>query len=56
MEYRLQELEKWLLKCEYPPKLIKKGIHNPRLQGPAPKPRIRKIPYLLFRDMQAMWI
>ena len=39
MEYRLQELDKCLLKCEYPPKLIKKGIHNARLQGPAPKPQ-----------------
>ena len=37
-ESHLRDLKKWLLKCNYPPKLIKKGIHNAKLQGPAPKP------------------
>ena len=39
MEFRLKELEYWLLQCGYPLKLIKKKIHNARLQGPAPKPK-----------------
>ena len=39
MEYRLKQLEEWLLDCEYPSKVITKGIHNARLQGPAPKPK-----------------
>ena len=35
---RLNELRKWLTKCDYPMSIINKGIHNARLQGPAPKP------------------
>ena len=36
MEERLLELQELLKKCDYPPKLINRGIHNARLQGPAP--------------------
>ena len=35
----LDDLKEWLIKCNYPPKIIKKGFHNARLQGPAPKPK-----------------
>ena len=34
MEYRLSELKELLTQCEYPQKIIEKGIHNARLQGP----------------------
>ena len=37
MEYRLLELKSLLLQCEYPQKIIDRGIHNAKLQGPAPK-------------------
>ena len=37
-ENHLRDLKNWLLKCNYPPKIIKRGIHNAKLQGPAPKP------------------
>ena len=37
MDYRMRQLRDWLLKCKYPPKVIDKGIHNSKLQGPAPK-------------------
>ena len=36
---RLLELRQWLLNCGYPKKVIDKGFHNARLQGPAPAPR-----------------
>ena len=36
MEVRLMELRELLKQCDYPPKLINEGIHNARLQGPAP--------------------
>ena len=39
MNFRLQQMKQWLLKCHYPPKLIKKGIRNAMLQGPAPPPK-----------------
>ena len=35
---RLCELKQWLIKCNYPTKLLKKAFHNAKLQGPAPKP------------------
>ena len=38
MEFRLEQLRSWLRKCNYPDQVIEKGIHNARLQGPAPKP------------------
>ena len=34
----LENLKTWLLKCNYPKNIIKKGFHNAKLQGPAPKP------------------
>ena len=38
-EIRLNQLEQWLLNCNYPPKLIKSAFHNAKLQGPAPAPK-----------------
>ena len=38
MEFRLNQLRSWLQRCNYPKSIIEKGIHNARLQGPAPKP------------------
>ena len=38
MEKNLEDLTSWLLSCGYPIQVIKKGIHNARLQGPAPPP------------------
>ena len=37
-EKRLTELYDYLIKCDYPPSVIKKGIRNARLQGPGPNP------------------
>lgn len=42
MEQRLSELELFLSRCEYPKKIINKGIFNARLQGPAPKKTEKK--------------
>ena len=42
MNFRLQQMKQWLLKCHYPPKLVKKGIRNAMLQGPAPPPKNTK--------------
>ena len=38
LDFRLQQLKSWLLKCNYPCKLIDKGFHDAKLQGPAPAP------------------
>ena len=38
MEENLNDLKNWLLECGHPKKIIEKGIHNARLQGPANKP------------------
>ena len=38
LEFRLNELKTWLLKRNYPSKLIDKKFHNAKLQGPAPAP------------------
>ena len=38
LEYRLSQLKTWLLKRNYPSKIIDKKIHNARLEGPAPPP------------------
>ena len=35
----LHELREWLLRCDYPPKIIDKAFHNAKLQGPAPAPK-----------------
>ena len=37
MHERLDELRKFLLKCEYPKDVIDKGFFNAKLQGPAPQ-------------------
>ena len=36
MNFRLRELENWLLRCEYPKDLIKQAFHKAKVQGPAP--------------------
>ena len=36
MKLRLNQLRAWLLKCEYPSRMIDKGFHDAQLQGPAP--------------------
>ena len=38
VDKNLNDLYNWLIECDYPPKVIKKGIHNAKLQGPAPPP------------------
>ena len=38
MNFRLDQLYNWLLKCNYPQELIRKGFHDAKLQGPAPAP------------------
>ena len=43
MESHLENLRKWLVKCNYPISVINKGIHNARLQGPAPKKNDEKV-------------
>ena len=42
MEYRLNEMKQWLIKCNYPKTIIEKGFYNARLQGPAPNPEEKK--------------
>ena len=37
MEKRLCQMKDFLLNCDYPDRIIDEGIHNARLQGPAPK-------------------
>ena len=46
MENRLEQLKQWLLKCKYPEYIIDKGIHNARLQGPAPQKARNSITYI----------
>ena len=36
MKFRLDELENWLLRCEYPKDLIKQAFHKAKVQEPAP--------------------
>ena len=43
MEKNLNNLKTWLIQCGYPIEIIQKGIHNARLQGPAPNPPTTKI-------------
>ena len=46
-EIRMNELRGWLRACNYPNAVIKKGIHNARLQGPAPfKEPTHTIPFI----------
>ena len=44
VDFRLKELEKWLLDCHYPLNVIRKAFHNAKLQGPAPCPSKDIIP------------
>ena len=43
---RLDELRKYLLKCNYDPKVIDKGFHNAFLQGPAPAPTNNNVTFV----------
>ena len=43
MENNLSDLTGWLQQCGYPNEVIEKGIHNARLQGPAPAPENKTI-------------
>ena len=47
-EKRLNELKNWLLSCNYPVKVINRGFHNAKLQGPAPDPKLKNntIPFI----------
>ena len=47
MLIRLEELKTSLLNCDYPEKIIDKGFHNAKLQGPAPqKNQIHTVPLI----------
>ncbi len=37
METRLNELENWLIECNYLKSIIKQAFHRAKLQGPAPE-------------------
>ena len=39
----LSDLTNWLVSCNYPITLVKKGIHNAKLQGPAPLKMVNKV-------------
>ena len=41
-EIRMQELSTWLIACNYPKHIVRKGIHDARLQGPGPDPSRKK--------------
>ena len=43
VETNLHNLEIWLQNCGYPINVIKKGIHNAKLQGPAPPKSNEKV-------------
>lgn len=43
LDFRLRELEHWLLDCNYPTNLIKQAFHRAKLQGPAPEPTKKDI-------------
>lgn len=47
-QQRLDELYEYLVACNYPPTIVRKGIHNARLQGPAPNPakKVQTIPFI----------
>ena len=53
---RLEELKLWLLNCQYPLKVISKGIHNAKLQGPAPslshKPKIIPLVTTFYNNLE----
>ena len=39
---RLSEMKTWLLRCNYPRKIVENGFFKAKLQGPAPKPKDAK--------------
>ena len=41
-ELRMRELYNWLIACNYPKHVVRKGIHDARLQGPGPDPDKKK--------------
>ena len=41
-EERMNELSGWLRACGFPENVIRKGIHDARLQGPGPNPKHKK--------------
>ena len=41
-------MKSWLLKYNYPLKIINRGFHNAKLQGPAPEPRKNMKNKLIF--------
>ena len=45
----MDELYEYLVACDYPPAIVRKGIHNARLQGPGPDPskKLQTIPQQL---------
>ena len=47
-EQRLAELHDYLIACEYPSTVVRKGIRNAQLQGPAPDPSKKRdtIPFV----------
>ena len=45
---RLQQLREWLIRCNYPQKLIDKGFHDAKLQGPAPAPKDKMENKMIF--------
>ena len=47
-ELHLSELKQWLLDCNYPSSIIKKGFKNAKLQRPAPGPSLKKTSLLFF--------
>ena len=47
VEQHLNDLRFWLKKCGYPIEVIEIGIHNAKLQGPAPlKKTTKKVPLI----------
>ena len=44
----IEKMKTWLLRCGYPDQVIQKGLHNAKLQGPAPDPSKKKdiIPFV----------
>ncbi len=43
VETRLNELENWLIECNYPKSIIKQAFHRAKLQGPAPEKQNKNI-------------
>ena len=47
-QLRLDQLYDYLIACNYPPAIVRKGIRNARLQGPGPDPakKVQTIPFI----------